>query len=1458
MKKKFIVLFLIVVCINTIFGKEIFNGSGKLEPRHNYSLVTLNDPNYSFCVSTSNEKSVVVNELTFVTEDDEIFITYDDAKIAAGDASGSFHYRTSLYIVDSKGVNITAKSFNVAKNNPISIRIVSEYYLSGNLVEVKTLAATTIFSDYLLQESQENLSFVNVDDKVKLVSISGSLPGLNNDYSLSVSAAVTGIDKNNVWYIKKDTPISINYEPASYNNSSKDWSYSYTELRINGACCTSLPSLISTDLKIELIYVFADYSTPQDEFVLASVKFCVKDIPEAPKQTDKTILEGWSKDDVEVAVTTTYAKKEIAYFEYSLDNEKTWQQGSSYKTNVEDTLNQNIYFRVIDYVGNVSPSLAIEVKVDKTCPVIPDSEGIDKWIKNNVEIYVPDTGSPCTVPEEIDNNVKIYVSDTGSPCTLIINGEEKEGGYFLLAKEGEYEIQAKDAAGNYSEKKLVKIDKTSPLINAYCENQEYIGGWTNKNVSVCIKDNLSGIAEVSVNDAKEEIQETETTILFSETEEYNISVVDKVGNTTETTVQIDKSSPLIQWGEVSYGDIKQREEKVLLDSYTINFIAEDEHSGIGTDGFCLKREQNVVKTNSNNLFYKENLDSIDRTQDQIINYYLSATDNAGNVSEEISKQITIPQEVKIQVVDISQENDILKRTTVSNDFVTVGILINKIDFNNYSEIKLNRKFLGKVNEDNGEREYITLDKYQEFFDSTISKEKIKTDWEALEQVQITLNDVSEKIVKIGNEEYWYFEDKIPVISGLGHKGIVYQPEWTWKNQTITEKGSYTEIEKTANTPGILKIRLIGTNREGTEERYLILNSDGEKIVDESSDDFFVPVTGEIGIEFKIEDKDFDDYDVHAKGLLLTNFINEETLVEEKQEMEIAMEGCFSSGKILSRMIDGEERRIFCTENNLNDWNSFGEAKIKLYYNKTFNMRITMEEGYNGKNGNLKDVTKSSVIKLKANNPDLGGFHLLVGEEAGYNKEGITAQPHQLIELGLERNENHSELQNIEWDFGDGKKKNGNNVTHEYGQNPNRTGNTSEYDMKIKCVQDQQVKLATIKVYIVDTQYGALFGDEEWIGEHVVLGKIQIPEGKTLTVKENLNDSNNETKVIVIGTPEIKRKPSIDVLPSGRLVVQGSENNQIVFSEGKNGETFSEIEDGDSKKWGGIVVKKDAMFEVKENTDVLIKHTTTGLFLEKDSSANINVLNIEKASDVGLINNGTFVANQIVIKDTPIGIEIGNKMSLSNLTIKNCSEGLICESEDTNSITLNIENVDINGYGERGVYISENFTLISKGSDKFYITGFKGGILNEGEIEISHEDATVENCSTYGIKSSGSITAEKLNIRGQTERGIILLPITSEDENSIDFISIADAEIGIHAFDDSILNAKSLSITKAEYGIKTEGINSSYPKLYIDSFVKDEKSEIMIDWYDCNQGPLTAEEITERELEAISLHNLGKE
>lgn len=69
MKKKFIVLFLIVVCINNIFSKEILKGSGKLESKHSYSSVSLNDPNYSFCVSTSNEKSVVVNELTFVTEE---------------------------------------------------------------------------------------------------------------------------------------------------------------------------------------------------------------------------------------------------------------------------------------------------------------------------------------------------------------------------------------------------------------------------------------------------------------------------------------------------------------------------------------------------------------------------------------------------------------------------------------------------------------------------------------------------------------------------------------------------------------------------------------------------------------------------------------------------------------------------------------------------------------------------------------------------------------------------------------------------------------------------------------------------------------------------------------------------------------------------------------------------------------------------------------------------------------------------------------------------------------------------------------------------------------------------------------------------------------------------------------------------------------------------------------------
>lgn len=71
MKKKFIVLFLIVVCINNIFSKEILKGSGKLESKHSYSSVSLNDPNYSYCISTSNEKSVVVARLTFVTDDDE-------------------------------------------------------------------------------------------------------------------------------------------------------------------------------------------------------------------------------------------------------------------------------------------------------------------------------------------------------------------------------------------------------------------------------------------------------------------------------------------------------------------------------------------------------------------------------------------------------------------------------------------------------------------------------------------------------------------------------------------------------------------------------------------------------------------------------------------------------------------------------------------------------------------------------------------------------------------------------------------------------------------------------------------------------------------------------------------------------------------------------------------------------------------------------------------------------------------------------------------------------------------------------------------------------------------------------------------------------------------------------------------------------------------------------------------
>ena len=71
MKKKFIVLFLIVVCINNVSNKEVLQGFGKFEPEESFSSIALNDQDDSYCISTSNEKSVVVARFTFVTDDDE-------------------------------------------------------------------------------------------------------------------------------------------------------------------------------------------------------------------------------------------------------------------------------------------------------------------------------------------------------------------------------------------------------------------------------------------------------------------------------------------------------------------------------------------------------------------------------------------------------------------------------------------------------------------------------------------------------------------------------------------------------------------------------------------------------------------------------------------------------------------------------------------------------------------------------------------------------------------------------------------------------------------------------------------------------------------------------------------------------------------------------------------------------------------------------------------------------------------------------------------------------------------------------------------------------------------------------------------------------------------------------------------------------------------------------------------
>lgn len=1441
----------------------------------------MSDNEWSISLETSY--GVFVNGYVFLQKDQVVSITYDGAYVSGGDQSGSQYVFTTLY---KNGEEVKSEQTIAYVNDVIEVYETNITNTTNRKLLFKTsivqMNSGCIYSSDMNLIANYNGDLCSFSDTISLNSFPATYKlkiSSNNAYGKgeSISGSKDIYPLNGNWYVSKGQEIKVSYTPARVDygygggneqgSSSTTYHY-YTDLIIkqNGeqvnttSASVNWRSIINENITIndettiELFYIKEDNSkitkTKQVNITI-HIDDSVPGKPSVSGGCEKASNGDykWTKDNltIEAKESGDGTGTGVSYYEYQVGT-SDWIRGNIYNTNVSDgsILDTKVKFRTVDYVGHVSESAEAVVKIDINAPVVS--------AKNTAEITrLADTW--------YNEDIIISAMDEGSGMGFLYINEVEQTNPYKIEKSGTYKVTATDCVANTSTE-IYKVDKTDPeIIGRTKDGISYNWEWTNQNVTVRATDEHSGIAEFIVAGNKETWEKE-----LSGTGTYTVTAKDNVGRTSSKTIKIDQTKPVSTWKTDTFNGFEYIEsgETRYLNNLSINYSVKEDHSGIADNKNILKLNGTVISESKEKaVSYKDTdrIGNLTRDSDEILTYTADVTDEATNAADTIEKTLTIPRKIVIRIVGEGEETSDAVRTRLTDDgYTTAGILINKIDFSLYKTLKLRRTFLGDKAENSTERQVIDYDTYRSYFDGTVEETYVQGLWNDLQECSITAADV--KDVTVGDQEYWYYEDKILTASGMGHRGIRYQAEWEWNLLAVTERGLYTEIDKTENFPGELKIRIEGTDQNGKESRHIVLDKDGNKIESESDSDFYVPVDGVVKLAFRIEDEDAETYIIDGMEHVQATFINEATETEEEQNISVAIEGSHSDGYIQKKKLSGSVKSGFRKDVLNNDgWYEFDIPELKLYYNKPFNMSITMIEGCRGSNGAYKDVTTSGMIKLKADNPDLGGFRLLVGESAGYNTDGITARPHQKVKLDIKGNEGSGTISGLTWDYGDGtavteaeKDKDG----HAYGQSPERTGNTSEYILRISLEQDQTRKNAELNVHIVDTQYGVLLGDETWIGKHPVLNKVQVGNGTTLKIINNDNDENNPTVVLGIGSALDENKGQIEILNGGNLEIEGSKDVKILITEGENGTEFTEVKtekDGgkdDSLKWKGMTLRTGSKASIK---NAEIKYAQTGIEVVKAAETVFEDTEIKNCSIYGMTVNGTVTGKSIRISGCEDGLAVENGSSMTvteTLGIADVKNGIVCNGE------INAENITLLGITERGivangdVIVTGSIVVSGTGSEglkagktsevkakDIKVLGFAGGILVEGTVE-AEGSLEAEGSTEYGVKNEGSIEAKGLVVKNASGRGYVA---AAGSHTEFEESEVSAERTGIHCVGNAEADFGKCSITGGTYGIKTDEDESGEPDLKI-----DEESSIIgstVRWYDWKDGVLTDNEMNSK-------------
>lgn len=1000
----------------------------------------------------------------------------------------------------------------------------------------------------------------------------------------------------------------------------------------------------------------------------------------------------------------------------------------------------------VDIYKNRLPTKADENIDIEIWSVHDGPDGHTSSLFSKVVILVDDNGPEMTLPEGIQFNdwtnesVTISAKDetTGIDYLSIKNEKtdiKEEKVYSSIVDmsdyaSGKYEVIAYDNVNNQTEQH-VWIDKTGPEI-IFCEDENHQypisftadKKWTRQNIYLDFKDHHSGFLEYT--DSLSGVKEKG---LITGTGEHEITAFDKLGNETKTIIYIDQLVPVFATDESYYVD--DAGNRFFQLSLTNIF---DEHSGVAEitvtpilngvekekESVDIGNEKGQKRINNKTFTYK----IPDRNIDNYVKFKVTVTDEAEN-----SNEIPIP---------LGRENGYFVPAAIHIDYNELdGDEKNRVKVNfyrgysksacetkNYTSIRLKRHFLLKNSKNPDLWNAVTDESFGDT-DAFLFNTSIKNIWKKL-----TSETGSLKITTNAGESY--YTDTAIENTGFTHKNISYDCIYEYTNpvnpaETITETICNDTKIKLTNNKGRYSIRV-----KGEDNTYLVINDKGE-IIEGSTESFKMPDTAVVGLAIKVEDPDIEPYHVEIQGYAELTSEKGKFKLQETDTNPVETEG--GTAGCGEFVLGSNNKNVFISRDKEmdGDWVKIGE--YALQYNVTTVLAVELTEGFPGS----QETWTYKTVRLYAKSPSvLGGkAQLLVGDAGSYNADGITARPNQPIKMEIVPAEGGQAFTDLFWDFGNGRTSENygdyipkNNTGFEniyYEQSPERTGALSEYKLKITDGTDE----AEFKVNIIDTQFGKLYGDEVWRGEHIIKKEIIVPQNMKLQIGDTAHSEyDSDITCLCVGKINAEDKGGITVEQGGTLILDEGDAKTIRFVQaGFKDDRYVEAAEEEKSwqnKWRGIVVKGN------------LSGDSINLF---DADCGLTVfpgVSIELSDSIKMENCGNgILMNGISLKAKEIKL---NKCSVYGLKLNS---------------TLECEKLFVSNSG-RGVVLTENGSLTAENLEiKDSITGIH---LLGGNLEIG--SGKISGCSEYGIKTDkdGSYNYESVivenNERNIYENGII--------------------------------------------------------------------------------------------------------